>query len=491
MRTIICVLGIMCFLTSCHGVPDETRFMGCLHWHKSKEVIALADSLDQAEHIIYSDTAALGMAIRSLDNPFGRLLMRNTLGKAYYYMGRNLEDYHQQVVEAAECYINADRLQIDDPIYRGRVNVCIGYICKQNNNDSLALIFYERASEDFKESGNEWYYAYTLLDHSELRLNLGDYSFADTLLQFAQSYQLDNVYNARWYETRGLYFYAQQQYDSALVYLTQALNRWQNETDKLYGYLKMVQLYLDINALDCALPYAQLIIDNSNNPNYLVNAYYCLLIDANNQHNADFLSKYSHAREDANRQLESLNESYSLATQKIQGYNLNPHPWRWVGIVLSTMVAICIILAIGVWIYRQRTYIACQQIDKLSIALQDQKLRLSKELHYHHLKTIIAEAQTKYRTPLNRWLDYSVLRRDLDYWLHDWIEALDKLPLLEREKIFCTLSLVYSHLTDVSIAGYMCYGKYGIRMMKNRILKKLGIPASEFSDFLQNLTYVP
>ena len=52
-------------------------------------MIATADSIDQTEHVIYDDTAALGRAIRSLDNPFGRLFQRNTLGKAYYYMGRN------------------------------------------------------------------------------------------------------------------------------------------------------------------------------------------------------------------------------------------------------------------------------------------------------------------------------------------------------------------------------------------------------------------
>ena len=116
-------------------------FSSCSSWHEAKAVIAMADSIDQTEHVIYDDTAALGKAIRCLDNPFGRVLMSNTLGKAYYYMGRNLEDYHQQVAGAAKCYIEVDRLQIDDPIYRGRVNSCMGYICAQNNNDSLALIF--------------------------------------------------------------------------------------------------------------------------------------------------------------------------------------------------------------------------------------------------------------------------------------------------------------------------------------------------------------
>ena len=205
-------------------------------WQEAKEVIAMADSLDQTEHVIYDDTAALGQTIRTLDNPVGRLLMSNTLGKAHYYMGRNLEDYHQQVAEAAEHYIAADRLKIDDPIYRGRVNSCMGYICAQNNSDSLALIFYERASEDFVESGNEWRYAQMLLTIAQHRINLHDFLVADSLLQLAQSYQLDNAYSARFYETRGLYFYEQQQYDSALVYFQEGLDYWQSKKDKCFSW---------------------------------------------------------------------------------------------------------------------------------------------------------------------------------------------------------------------------------------------------------------
>ena len=133
------IIYALCFLIT---------FTSC-RWHEAKEVIAVADSLDQTEHVIYDDTAALCRTIRSLDNPLGRLLMPNTLGKAYYYMGRNYS-LSNQITEAADCYIEADRLQIDDPIYRGRVNSCMGYICAQNNNDSLALIFYERASNYFQ-----------------------------------------------------------------------------------------------------------------------------------------------------------------------------------------------------------------------------------------------------------------------------------------------------------------------------------------------------
>ena len=144
------VCGAMCGLSACG-------------WQEAKEVIAWADSIDQKEHMIYDDTIALSKAIRCLDNPLGRVIMSNTLGKAYYYMGRNYS-LSNQIAEAADCYIEADRLQIDDPIYRGRVNSCIGYICAQNNNDSLALVFYEHATNNFRESGHSWRYAQSLLN---------------------------------------------------------------------------------------------------------------------------------------------------------------------------------------------------------------------------------------------------------------------------------------------------------------------------------------
>ena len=158
---LVCVLGLVCGFASCK-------------WHEAKEVIITADSLDQTEHVIYDDTAALGKAIRCLDNPFGRVLMGNTLGKAYYYMGRNYS-FANEIADAADCYIEADRLQIDDPIYRGRVNSCMGYICAQNNNDSLALTFYERASYNFEGSSNDWLYAQSLLNLCEININLNNY----------------------------------------------------------------------------------------------------------------------------------------------------------------------------------------------------------------------------------------------------------------------------------------------------------------------------
>ena len=461
-------------------------FSSCSSWHEAERVIAMADSVDQTEHVIYSDTAVLGKTIRTLDNPFGRLFMSNTLGKAYYYMGRNYS-LSNQIVEAAGCYIEADRLQIDDPIYRGRVNSNMAYIFAQNNNDSLALIFYERASNDFKESGNEWRYSQMLLTVAHHRINLHQFLIADSLLQIAKSHQLDSSYQARYYETCGLYHYEQLQYDSALVYFNQGLRYWQSETEKCFIYLKIMQVSLDINDLAQAIPYAQCVIGLSHNPNYLTNAYYCLMQQAKREGNAGLVSNYASCREDLNRVLEVYKESYTQAVTIIQDYELNPYPLRWVWIMLATILLVCIILFVGAVVYRHRNHIASEQIDRLSVHVENQDALLSQELYYRQLGEKLSNIVDKYHAPHKRWKEYKTLKRDLSPWLHIWMCKLDTLPLSEREKIFCTIRLVYSYMSDIEIAEYLCYDKHGIRVFKQRIAKKLGTTSADLRDFLRNL----
>lgn len=475
---VVCMLGLVCGLLC--------GFASC-GWQEAKEVIALADSLDQAEHVIYDDTAALGKSIRCLDNPFGRLLMPNTLGKAYYYMGRNLEDCYMQVADAAKCYIEADRLQINDPIYRGRVNSCMGYIGRQNNTDSLALIFYERAAKDFIEGGNEWQYAQSLLNIVQCQIYLKAFSKADSILHIAQLYQLDSAYQARWYETLGLFFYEQQQYESALEFMEKGFDYWQTERDRCFSYLTIMRAHLDIDSINNAMPYAQLIIENSTNPNYLVNAYYCLLLDAKAQYDAYLLSKYSHAREDANRLLNANMSRYAEAVPILEEHLQNPYPWRWVWITLTSILIVCILLALGAIVYHQRAHVAYQQLDQLSTHMENQEARLNQELYYRQLAEKLSNVVDRYHTPHKRWKEYTILKRDLNPWLHLWLRQLDTLPLSDREKVYCTISLIYSHMTDTEIAAYLCYDKHGIRTFKQRIAKKIGTTAAYLLDYLRHL----
>ena len=478
MRTIICVLGMMCICSACS-------------YHEAKEIIATADSLDQTEHVVYSDTTALSEAIRCLDNPFGRLFMRSTLGKAYYYMGRNYS-LSNQIPEAADCYINADRLRIADPICRGRINSNMAYICLQNNRDSLALIFYERASEDFKEIGNDWRYAQTLLSRSEFNINLRNYTVADSLLQIAQTFSLDSAYHARYYETRGLYHYELQQYDSALVYFQRGLDYWQSEEGKCFSYLKMLQIYLDMNAFNSALPFAQCIVEESNNPNYLINAYYCLMQDAKRKNNTELLSQYSHARTDAQRLLRNAMLQDIEALPKLEEYLSNPHPLRWIWIVMYTFVVLCIALVVGIVLYRRyamaQIHVSIEQIVSLSAQLKEQAGEIHKHNTLHYYDERLDKIRRKYPKPLPCWNKYNQLKKDVHPYLENWIIALEKLNLTQRENVFCVLSFIYPQMAIEDLASSMCITKSALMVHKTRVTQKIGITSAQLDNFLYNLS---
>ena len=475
MYYLLCVLGLVCFFTSCH-------------WHEAKNVIATADSIDQTEHVIYADTAALGRAIRSLDNPFGRVLMSNTLGKAYYYMGRNLS-MSNQIAEAAECYIEADRLQIDDPIYRGRVNSCMGYICAQNNNDSLALTFYKRAHADFVKSGNEWRYAQSLLNLISCYIDFNSFTIADSLLQVAQSYQLDSAYQARYYETQGMRFYKQQQYDSALVYLNLGLEYWQSEQDKCFSWLKIMQAYyVRDEELDSAVYYAQKIVSISENPNYVSNAYYCLMQDAKEKDDIQRLSQYAHARTDVLKLLHENSNKYVETTPKLMEYLHNPHPWRWSRITIACFIILCIILII---IYRRtataQIKVSNAQIVSMSAQIKKQTDELNEYNTQHLYDKRLDKIRRKYPKPLHQWNEYDQLKKDVNPYLQRWLIALEKLNLTQRDNVLCVLSFIYPQMSIEDLATSMCITKDALMVRKTRLTKKIGITSAQLNSFLQKL----
>ena len=470
--------------------------LGCAscQWHEAEAVIAMADSIDQTQHVIYDDTAALGLVIRQLDNPMGRVFKHSTLGKAYYYMGRNLEDSYQQIAEAAKCYIEADRLHIDDPIYRGRVNTCMGYICKQNCNDSLALIFYENSSQFFKESNNEWYYAHSILNISYHLINLSQYNQADSLLRFTRTISIDSAYTARYYEIKGLYFYQQQQYDSALVYFRYCEKTMQKNTNRSLLFLYIMRTYLNKEQLSMAVPYAQFLVDNSDNTNHLINAYYCLMKDAEEQNNIELLSTYAHKRADAQKMFRDMIKNYTSAMSYLVKYVSNPNPLRWFWTTILVVTLLCIILILSIVIYRKHSVVrlqvatnnlqeATEKIDDLSTRLEKQAKEQKNNFYNPYLLNILK----KYPTPPNRWNEYSILKKDLDPYLHDWLIALENLKLTNREKVFCIFIFIYRHLSIAKIADYMNNTDRAVRVLKTRLSQKLGISSAQLIDYLQDL----
>ena len=128
--------------------------VSCQPWRDAKAVVKEADSLLVEHKVVTRDTTALLFAINTLDGPLGHVFAREDLAKAYYFMGRNLY-YLNDFSTAADYYILCDRMNPSDPMYKGRINSCMGYLCKQDSCFKEALVFYERANIAFEKTGDK------------------------------------------------------------------------------------------------------------------------------------------------------------------------------------------------------------------------------------------------------------------------------------------------------------------------------------------------
>lgn len=156
------------------------NFVACQSWREAKSVVKEADSLLVEHKVVTRDTAALASAINTLDGVLGRVFAREYLAKAYYFMGRNFY-YLNDFSTAADYYILCDRTNPSDPMYKGRINSCMGYLCKQDSCFEEALVFYERANIAFERTGDERRIANGLLSIAEQYINLKQYPLAELI----------------------------------------------------------------------------------------------------------------------------------------------------------------------------------------------------------------------------------------------------------------------------------------------------------------------
>ena len=462
----------------------------CTKWQEAKAVINLADSLDQKEHVIYDDTAALGQVIRTLDNPLGKICMHNTLGKAYYYLGRNLEDVYNYVPQAAECYIKADRMQVDDLIYRGRINSCMGHICAQGVKDSLALIFDKRSCEYFKQAGNEWRYLHALINVADCHIGCKEFAEADSLLDQVARYDMDDYSLARYHSHRGMYFYKQDQYDSAHVYYLKTLQYPSTGESKCYDYLQVARTFYDLDSLEKAVPYARYIVENSTRHNFISNAYYILIVDARLRGDVEYLAQCAHNREDAGRALRKDCIQSELAVELLAKYaaalHLGQRVWKTMG---GSIILCLVVIVLGIIWYRRRSKTLNQQVEELQTKLEEQKEYISTQDSTFHLDKHLANIRAEYPRPRKSWNDYNELKKDLDAKLHDWLEALDAHGLSNRENVFCVYLLIYPEVSMEKLADWMNYSAKGISTFKRRVALKLGVQTKDLHDYLHYKLY--
>ena len=470
----VCMLGLTCAISSCL-------------WQEADAVVAMADSIDQNHHVIYDDTVALRKTIHTLNTPFGRTFKRSTLGKAFYYMGRNLEDDYSQVARAAECYVAADWLKIDDPIYRGRVNSCMGHISGKYNKDSLSLLFYERALEHFALCDDTIYYARGLLSIGTMLDALHRFEEADSILRLAAQYQLTDNYRCSVNDAFAHHFYrldALYSPDSIIFYLRK------NSILDSYRSTKLAGAFYHLGQMDSAAYYATKVVHDFNIPAHKVSAYYILhkyAILNNDILAADSLASL---RMDEKRKAEVKKVDSLEGIQVFEEYLAYCEIYRWRVLLycLAGVLALSVVVAL-LWYWQRAKKEVHAQAEAVQIAQEahQQTLEEQRNQRMEALMQHVEHFRARYPKPNKEWSNYEKMRSELNQPLLCLLDKLAERKLSEKEIRLCVYCLLYRDVSTKILAEYMIYSAVGIRTFKQRTAQKLGTTAANLYDFLVGL----
>ena len=468
--------------------------ISCARWREAEAVIAEADSL-LVHKIVTRDTAALNFAINTLDGPLGYVFAKQDLAKAYYFMGRNFY-YLNDFSTAADYYILCDRLNPKDPLYKGRINSCMGYLCKQDSCFEEALEFYDRANIAFEKTGDKRRVANGLVSIAEQYVNLKDYAKADSVLLLASNYDVDSAYNADIMDVKAIALYNQQIYDSALVLLLGIKDYPRNIEAKSYSYLMIARCYNQLLKIDEAKKYAEYVITNSCNSSFRSNAYYILIQSVEIEDNINQLADYSKYREDEDRILQHLSESCAQASAKLRDYLNNPYSIH----VKEILILLFCVILIAIWAIWYSRKIVNRKIASQK-KLMEQEITKWKDgiLQKMNEEKAISEIE-KRKMILNVVMDYAdEFAIDKPIWDNDTklfrladscfgfiIYRLKHTYHLRNSELKICL-MVLLDFPNKEIARIVSYKEDSYPTIKRRLATKLGTSSTEMRNFLLDL----
>ena len=453
----------------------------CTRWREAKGVIVEADRLLEYGEII-EDTALLAATINTFNGPLGYVFARNDLLKAYYHMARNFYHAHDYAT-AADYYILCDRLKPSDPMYKGRVNSCMGFLCKQDSCFAEALEFYERANEAFVN--DERRYANGLVSIAEQYVCLKEYAKADSVLQIASRFDVDSACYARMVDVRALALYNQRKYESALVCLLSIKDYVRPIDAKCHSYLKIMQSYAHLDKYEMAAQYAHFLISHTNNPNYRTNAYYCLMEYAEIYAETDNLAKYSHLRKDEDRKIRYNSVLYADASNILQSYLSNPYPYRKWNIVV--VVIVCIILSSGCLLINNRKHIKRERKEKdelhAKLSHMESKQQAITEKNLQVVREKVFNNSVAFPLDSDMWKEFDKLFKNVNNLYNNLFVHLQKDFGLKEQELKLIL-LVLLDAPNNTIADMLGYSYKSVGAIKRYVAKKLGTQARHLKEFL-------
>ena len=462
---LLCVLAV--WFSACSGVGESER------------IVAIADSLD-TKHEVYSDTAALRRVVLQWDKPIVRTLRHNALGRVYYYLGRNYDDCYCDYTSAAQCYIQSDRLGMDSPLARGRVNACMGYICSQHNADSLALWYNARALQCFQTAGDSFYCASALLTLSVSYASLGDYAKSDSLWRAADRYALSDAdFEEYRCDSRIYYFMHRSEYDSALVWLQKVPPTTS---------LRMVQrarAWEYMGRMDSAAWYAEQVIARSMDRAHRVSAYYILHKQAVAEGDMQRANELAAARMGEMRQQTQEMAGKLTAVHALQAYREQCEQtsiWQWLWGMLVLLAAIgigCIFIGYKQFVrLRRHESDLTQQLHELT---QAQAVHLQQKSEA--METTLSQKKPLFAIGNPIWQDEKKLTQQADSHLFNIYTRLHEQYGIDMQDFrICLLTLFDASRSEIAETIHRAVSS--VPKLRSNTAKKLGTSNTQLRAFL-------
>lgn len=457
---------------------------GCRPWQQAEQVLYTADSLD-AHGVIYRDTAAFQSVIRTYDRPVVRCLKHSDLGKAYYYLGRNYEDYHQRYLSAAKCYTRSDQCHMSDPIMRGRVNSCMAYMCSLSGEHTLALDFAQKALDCYERTENSGYYIDGLLNIVQLFSNAQMYNSVDSLLSIVYTFALDSNTLTRFYEQKGYYYYDLQQYDSALQYFHRSLNVLVCNPNKFYTLHCIMEAHFLLQHMDSAANYAHFVLQSTHSL-LRANACYVLMEDAEQRGDAEAVAEYAHLRADLQKEVGSTRSDREEGAKYIKQYNAHQSNIgkRALLIFIGIVFAISVLFAIAYTYYKRLTRARKEATIKEQ---QIQEMKAKEKQRKQEKRDVIEITIEKYRLLFafdsRIWQDDSLLCSKADEHLYNLYTRLHSQYKIEIQDLkICLLTLYGASRPEV--AACICRAVSSVPKLRANTAKKMGTNYPQLRNFL-------
>ena len=472
-RVIHIMLLVLLCLSSC--VSHEERA-------EALQTVAEADSLD-SNGILFSDIVRLSHAVDALCG----LTHRTEKAKALYYLGRNYSLIGEDAT-AVDYYIEAERLEPNNQQLRGLLYSNMGYICAQQQEDSLAVIFFDKSARFYHECRDSIRYAYVLLQESYSYVMMGCFSTADSLWkESALITSNDDIFLSQLWVYRAYYYNRLGEYNQALEYVTKS----DKSPDKSYLYWQYALTYYNLCNLDSCAYYAERILSICSNAAHVMDAYFFLGQKAEKDNDIKKIAYYADKRNDWEYIARRNNNQRVLAISKIEEYLL--HPDTSITLVEKVLISLSVILLLCLCIV---VYFVKKESSR-TIIQQEQSLRekdniIAQQNQYETERIVEKKKVVENNIILLREsLSASSFSQKNEQELFKEINAkffqlTDKLKskqfLSQVEIKFCIAVLLYSDYSVIS--DYMNCSRNGISKTKKRIAEKLGTTGAQLHNKL-------